>query len=97
MNCICGKLLVETIHIINIYCPPYAEKVMVCLSTGPGPYIPRKEMIDIRNMIEDDWLVVLSFIHRITGIDLKFFRCYMEEERDFELGNVTPLSVGVNK
>ncbi len=42
-------------------------------------------------MIENDWMVELNFIHRISGIDLKFFRSYMVEEEGFELGNVTQL------
>ncbi|MCT2534758.1 XRE family transcriptional regulator [Aquibacillus koreensis] len=59
--------------------------------------VVNKGMLDLRHMIENDWMVELSFMHRITGIDLKFFRSYMVEEQDFGLGNVTELSVGVNK
>src|SRR5699024_358260 len=54
--------------------------------------VTKKGMIDIRQMIENDWMVEIAFLHRITGINLSFFNNYMVREQDFELVNITDLS-----
>ncbi len=35
--------------------------------------VAKKGLIDIRKMMERDWMVEVPFFHRITGIDLEFF------------------------
>ncbi len=56
--------------------------------------VTKKGLIDIRQMIENDWMVDITFFHQITGIDVSFFKRYMANEQDFELVNVTDLSSG---
>ncbi|WP_117161028.1 ImmA/IrrE family metallo-endopeptidase [Paraliobacillus sp. X-1268] len=51
----------------------------------------KKGIIDIRQMIEHDWMVDVSFFHHLTGIDQRFFSNYLVSEKDFGLDNVTPL------
>ncbi|WP_188455506.1 spr1629 family repressor/antitoxin [Virgibacillus oceani] len=51
----------------------------------------KKGIIDIRQMIENDWMAETGYFHRITGIDLDFFNRYLVSEHDFGLSNVTEL------
>lgn len=57
--------------------------------------VAKKGMIDIRQMIENDWMAEISFFHRITGIDLNFFNQYLFVKQDFGLVNVTDLSSSI--
>ncbi|WP_337969541.1 spr1629 family repressor/antitoxin [Virgibacillus salexigens] len=59
-------------------------------------FVDKRGMIDIRKMVEQDWMVETPFFHRVTGIDLSFFDRYMISEQDFELDNVTNLSMNIN-
>mgnify|MGYP001187626527 CR=1 FL=1 len=54
--------------------------------------VVKRELIDLRQMLEQDWMVNIEFIHQITGIGLDFFNRYMTSEQDFGLANVTYLS-----
>lgn len=54
--------------------------------------VSKKGIIDIRQMVEDDWKVEISFLHRLTGIDSKFFDKYLAIKQDFGLENVIDLS-----
>lgn len=54
--------------------------------------VVKKGIIDIRQMVENDWMVETAFLHRITGINLGFFDNYMVRDQDFELVNITDLS-----
>lgn len=58
--------------------------------------VAKKGMIDIREMIERDWMVEVQFFHRITGIDLEFFNNYINHNQDFELVNVKEISSGIS-
>ncbi|WP_026906838.1 helix-turn-helix domain-containing protein [Paucisalibacillus globulus] len=49
----------------------------------------QNRIIDVRQMIEFDWMVEIDFFHKITGLDENFFLNYMIKERDFELLNVS--------
>ncbi|KAB8130304.1 ImmA/IrrE family metallo-endopeptidase [Gracilibacillus oryzae] len=51
--------------------------------------IANKKLIDLREMIDKDWMVDISFLHRLTGIDAAFFNNYISHDQDFELINVT--------
>ena len=51
-----------------------------------------KGLIDMHMMVEKDWMVNIEFFHRMTGIDLDFFKRYMVDERDFGLDNIAYLS-----
>ncbi|MDP1394436.1 XRE family transcriptional regulator [Lysinibacillus capsici] len=54
--------------------------------------VSKKGIIDIRQMVEDDWKVEISFLHRLTGIDPKFFDKYLAIKQDFGLEKVIDLS-----
>ena len=54
--------------------------------------VAKKGIIDIGQMIESDWMVEITFFHRMTGIDFSFFNYYVIRERDFELVNVDDIS-----
>lgn len=54
--------------------------------------VSKKGIIDIRQMVEDDWKVEISFLHRLTGIDSKFFDKYLAIKQDFGLENVIDLT-----
>jgi hypothetical protein len=40
--------------------------------------LANKGLVDIRNMIEQDWKVETSFFHHMTGIKPEFFNKYMK-------------------
>lgn len=58
--------------------------------------VAKKGLIDIRKMMERDWMVEVPFFHRITGIDLEFFNNYINHNQGFELANVQEISSGVS-
>ncbi|MDM5281920.1 helix-turn-helix domain-containing protein [Peribacillus frigoritolerans] len=58
--------------------------------------VSKKGLVDIRQMIETDWKVDISFFHRMTGIDPKFFGKYLISEQDFGFENVTDLSLRIS-
>lgn len=58
--------------------------------------VANKGLIDIRKMMERDWMVEVPFFHRITGIDLEFFNNYINHNQGFELANVQEISSGVS-
>ncbi|WP_017471484.1 helix-turn-helix domain-containing protein [Amphibacillus jilinensis] len=58
--------------------------------------VAQKGLIDMRQMIENDWMVELNFFYRITGIDLKFFNQYIANKQDFDIVNVTDLSTDIS-
>lgn len=55
--------------------------------------VATKELIDIRQMVEIDWNVEISFFHQMTGIDLSFFKKYLVNLNDFGLNNTIELPV----
>ncbi|GAA0435786.1 XRE family transcriptional regulator [Lentibacillus halophilus] len=55
-------------------------------------FVAKNGLIDIRKMIENDWMVETPFFHHITGIDSKFFNHYMVDDSQFDLGYVTNIS-----
>jgi Zn-dependent peptidase ImmA (M78 family)/transcriptional regulator with XRE-family HTH domain len=54
--------------------------------------VSNKGLVNIRQMIENDWKAEISFFYRMTGIDSNFFNKYMEKNLDFGLQNVTDIS-----
>lgn len=48
----------------------------------------KKELIDLREMMEKDWMVEVQFFNRITGIEVDFFNNYLKKDYDFELLHV---------
>jgi Zn-dependent peptidase ImmA (M78 family)/DNA-binding XRE family transcriptional regulator len=58
--------------------------------------VSKKGMIDIREMVERDWMVEIPFFHRLTGIDTEFFYSYMHDDQDFGLADVKELSSGIS-
>ncbi|MGJ9459962.1 helix-turn-helix domain-containing protein [Oceanobacillus sp. CF4.6] len=58
--------------------------------------VAKKGLTDIHKMIEKDWMVEISFFHRLTGIHISFFNDYIVRKQDFELVNVNefPSSIG---
>ncbi len=58
--------------------------------------VAKKGLIDIRKMMERDWMVEVPFFHRITGIDLEFFNNYINHNQGFELANFQEISSGVS-
>lgn len=54
--------------------------------------VSKKGLVDIRQMIDNDWKVEISFFYRMTGIDPNFFNQYLTKSLDFDLQNVTDIS-----
>ncbi|WP_217587549.1 helix-turn-helix domain-containing protein [Lentibacillus saliphilus] len=54
--------------------------------------VAKRGLIDMRKMIETDWMVEVPFFHQITGIEPSFFNHYLRQEQNFELGHVINLS-----
>lgn len=52
-------------------------------------FAAKKGLLDIRQMMEKDWMAEVEFFHRLTGIDWRFFNRYLASEQDFELVNIT--------
>lgn len=50
--------------------------------------IVKRGLIDLRQLIEEDWKVDLNFYHHMTGIDSKFFSSYLNQHQDFELKQI---------
>jgi Zn-dependent peptidase ImmA (M78 family) len=59
--------------------------------------VVREKLIEIRNMIENDWMSDTRFFYQITGIDEDFFNRYMSAKQDYELNNVTDLTQNTRK
>ncbi|WP_058309093.1 spr1629 family repressor/antitoxin [Gracilibacillus massiliensis] len=57
--------------------------------------VVNKGLVDIREMMDKDWMVETSFFHRITGIELEFFNNYLKHDHDFELGNVKEMPINI--
>ncbi len=53
--------------------------------------VSKRGLVDIRQMIENDWKVEIPFFHQLTGIDLDFFNRYMTRNLDFNLQSVTKI------
>lgn len=51
--------------------------------------VAKKGIINIRQMIEHDWMADIDFFHQLTGINLNFLNSYMVSEQNFELASVT--------
>lgn len=50
--------------------------------------LSKKGLLDIRQMIEEDWKVETSFFHHMTGISTDFFNKYMTNKRETSTQNV---------
>ncbi|TFJ92404.1 helix-turn-helix domain-containing protein [Lentibacillus salicampi] len=59
--------------------------------------VVKEGLVDIRHMIESDWMTDTSFFYQLTGIDVNFFNRYMSADQDFELGNITDLAQNARK
>lgn len=58
--------------------------------------VSKKGLVDIHQMIENDWKVDISFFYRMTGIDSAFFEKYLVRKQDFGLENITDLSLRIS-
>ncbi|WP_341280590.1 XRE family transcriptional regulator [Paenibacillus sp. FSL H8-0537] len=56
-------------------------------------FVSKKGVIDIGQMIENDWKAEISFFHQLTGIDSSFFNKYMTRSLDFELRDISEISM----
>lgn len=55
-------------------------------------FVAKRGLIDLREMLERDWLVEVQFLNRITGIDLEFFKSYINHDQHFgELLNISSI------
>lgn len=54
-------------------------------------FVSKKGLVDIGQMIENDWKAEVSYFHHMTGIDPSFFNKYMTRNLDFGLQNVTKI------
>ncbi|GAA0378563.1 helix-turn-helix domain-containing protein [Bacillus horti] len=54
--------------------------------------VSKNGLIDLRQMIEDDWKVGVSFFHYLTGIDSNFFKNYLTIPHGFKFENVIDLT-----
>lgn len=50
--------------------------------------VAKNNLIDIQEMIENDWNVDVEFFYTLTGIDPSFFKKYYIQSTDFELGSI---------
>ncbi|MNC22218.1 helix-turn-helix protein [compost metagenome] len=55
-------------------------------------FVAKKGILNINNMIENDWKTEISFFHYMTGIDHAFFDKYATKNLDFGFTNVTAIS-----
>ncbi|MGN7764113.1 spr1629 family repressor/antitoxin [Paenibacillus sp. 22594] len=53
--------------------------------------VSKRGLVDIRQMIENDWKAEMSFFHQLTGIEPDFFNRYVTRNLDFDLQNVTKI------
>ncbi|MBW4084776.1 ImmA/IrrE family metallo-endopeptidase [Paenibacillus sp. S150] len=53
--------------------------------------VSKKGLVDIPQMIEQDWRAELPFFHQLTGIDPDFFNRYVKKDMDFDIHNVTKI------
>ncbi|MGP6151635.1 spr1629 family repressor/antitoxin [Priestia flexa] len=58
--------------------------------------VSKKGLVDIHQMIENEWKVDISFFYRMTGIDSTFFEKYLAKKQDFGLENITDLSLRIS-
>lgn len=54
--------------------------------------VSKKGIIEIRQMIENDWKVEIPFFYQLTEIDSKFFDKYLVTKKDFGFEKVIDLS-----
>lgn len=54
--------------------------------------VSRKGIVDLRQMIENDWKVEIGFFYKLTGIDPNFFNKYLVKSLDFGLQNLADIS-----
>ncbi|GEM03167.1 transcriptional regulator [Halolactibacillus miurensis] len=45
----------------------------------------KKDLIDLRTMLDKDWLIDVGFLSNLTGITQEFFTSYITSNQDFEL------------
>lgn len=45
----------------------------------------KKDLIDLRTMLDKDWLIDIGFLSNLTGITQEFFTSYITSNQDFEL------------
>lgn len=50
--------------------------------------IAKNNLIDIQEMIENDWNTDIEFFYKLTGIDTSFFKKYYPQSTNFELGSI---------
>ncbi|KQO18614.1 spr1629 family repressor/antitoxin [Paenibacillus sp. Leaf72] len=55
-------------------------------------FVSKKGVIDIGQMIENDWKAEIPFFHQLTGIDSSFFNKYLTRSLDFELRDISEIS-----
>lgn len=73
-----GYLKMEPLdNIIPIQTP---QKIKSIIDFGS-----KQGLINIRHMMERDWLADVVFFENLTGIDARFFSHYIEKQQDFEL------------
>lgn len=56
-------------------------------------FVSKKGVIDIGQMIENAWKAEIPFFHQLTGIDSSFFNKYMTRSQDFELRDISEISM----
>ncbi|WP_338554104.1 XRE family transcriptional regulator [Paenibacillus sp. KS-LC4] len=56
-------------------------------------FVSKKGVIDIGRMLENDWKAEIPFFHQLTGIDASFFNQYLTRSQDFELRDISELSM----
>lgn len=54
--------------------------------------VARKDILDIRTMIEEDWKADIEFFHHLTGIEPAFFKKFMKSKRDYNMEQVTDIN-----
>lgn len=59
--------------------------------------VSNKNLLDLHQLLESDWKVEESFLHRLTGIDATFFSKYLVRQQDFGLENLVHLSDRVSE
>ncbi|TVX99128.1 XRE family transcriptional regulator [Cohnella terricola] len=60
-------------------------------------FIATKKLVDVRQMIEKEWIVEMSFFHQMTGVDSDFFDKYVNRDLDFDLQKVITIPTRISQ
>lgn len=57
----------------------------------------KKGLLNVRQLVENDWKVEVTFLHHLTGIETAFFSSYLSSDVNFDLHDITDVASQRNK